>query len=148
MKWCTETFIIESKKIHGSKFDYSLVNYINSKTKIKLKCNKCGHVFNVLRHNHLNGVGCKKCQYKKLTQNQPMKNEDFIKRSKEIYSDDFKILTKYKNFHSKIKLKCNKCGHVFERRAGSHLEKYYGCKKCQYKKLPQNQPDKLFEINV
>ena len=33
-----EKFIEDSKKVHGNFFDYSLVDYINNKTKIKLIC--------------------------------------------------------------------------------------------------------------
>ena len=32
----TEYFINQAKEIHGNKYDYSLVNYINSNTKIKI----------------------------------------------------------------------------------------------------------------
>jgi len=28
------------KKVHGDKYDYSLVEYVNAKTKIKIICNK------------------------------------------------------------------------------------------------------------
>ena len=35
-----EEFIEKAIKIHGDKFNYDLVEYINSKTKVKIKCNK------------------------------------------------------------------------------------------------------------
>lgn len=34
----TEYFIKESIKIHGNKYDYKLVNYINSNIKVKIIC--------------------------------------------------------------------------------------------------------------
>ncbi len=37
-----EEFIIKAKKIHGDKYDYSLVNYINNTTKIKIICSTHG----------------------------------------------------------------------------------------------------------
>ena len=44
-KLSTEQFIEKAKLIHGDKYDYSLVEYKNSKTKVKIKCNDCGRVF-------------------------------------------------------------------------------------------------------
>jgi hypothetical protein len=34
----TESFIEKAKKIHGDKYEYSLVEYINNKTKVKIIC--------------------------------------------------------------------------------------------------------------
>lgn len=34
----TESFIKRAKEIHGDKYDYSLVQYINSRTKVKIIC--------------------------------------------------------------------------------------------------------------
>jgi formylmethanofuran dehydrogenase subunit E len=59
-----EQFVIDSIKIYGlDKYDYSFVNYINSATKVKIKCNSCGEIFLQKPNNHLQGyVGCKNCQ--------------------------------------------------------------------------------------
>lgn len=39
----TAQFVANAKKIHGDKYDYSKVEYINSKTKVKIKCSKHGY---------------------------------------------------------------------------------------------------------
>jgi hypothetical protein len=44
-------FINKAKNIHKNNFNYELVQYINSKTKIKIQCNTCS--FRALRF--LNG---------------------------------------------------------------------------------------------
>ena len=49
----TEQFIKEAEEIYGDKYDYSLVDYKNSRTKIKLKCNLCNNVFEVIPHDFL-----------------------------------------------------------------------------------------------
>jgi hypothetical protein len=54
-----QEFIRIANKIHHDKYDYSLVNYKNNKTKVKIICKKCGNVFEQLPLNHLNGFGCK-----------------------------------------------------------------------------------------
>ena len=58
----TEQFIEDAKKIHGDAFDYSLVNYINVKTQIKLICKKCGEVINKYPNELLAGKGCRNCK--------------------------------------------------------------------------------------
>jgi hypothetical protein len=55
-----EQFICKAKEIHGDKYDYSKVEYINSKIKIIIKCKKHGD-FNQSPGGHLRGNGCGKC---------------------------------------------------------------------------------------
>lgn len=56
-----EDFILKSRKIHGDKYDYSLVKSVNSKNKIRIICRKHG-VFEQSTSNHMNGSGCRKCR--------------------------------------------------------------------------------------
>ncbi len=56
----TQTFIDRSRKIHGNKYDYSLVEYINSSTKVKIICKKHG-IFEQKPRHHIYGCGCTKC---------------------------------------------------------------------------------------
>ena len=39
-------FIIKARLSHGDKYDYSLINYTNNKTKIKVLCSKHGDKYN------------------------------------------------------------------------------------------------------
>lgn len=55
----TEKFIEEARQIHGDKFDYSLVIYKNTDTKIKIIC-PCHGEFLQLPWGHLK-YGCKQC---------------------------------------------------------------------------------------
>jgi hypothetical protein len=59
-KLTTEDFIERSIKLHGDKYDYSKVNYINNNTKVLIVCKKHGD-FNQNPFNHYNGQGCPKC---------------------------------------------------------------------------------------
>ncbi|MEI8270925.1 MAG: zinc-ribbon domain-containing protein, partial [bacterium] len=94
----TEEFIERSKKIHGDLYDYSKVSYKNSKTKVCIKCIKCGHEWLSLAENHFRGSGCKKCQYKILPQNQPMSHDVFLNKSYKVHGDKFDFISKYKSF--------------------------------------------------
>lgn len=56
----TQYFINIAKDIHKDKYDYSLSNYINAKSKVKIICKKHG-LFEQLPIAHLEGKGCIKC---------------------------------------------------------------------------------------
>ena len=135
----TALFIERAKKIHGEKYDYSLVEYINSVTKVTIKCNKCENIWSVLPHNHFSGKGCKKCQYKNLPQNQAISHEEFLNKAKNIHGDKFEYVSKYIANKKNITIKCLVCENIFKQKAHSHLEGK-GCKRCQYKNLLQNNP--------
>ena len=53
-------FILKSQKKHNNKYNYSLVNYFNSETKVKIICNLHG-LFEQRPYNHLSGQGCRSC---------------------------------------------------------------------------------------
>jgi len=55
-----EEFITEAINIHGNKYDYSNVIYINNETNIKIICKKHGYFFSN-PHIHLQGKGCPSC---------------------------------------------------------------------------------------
>ena len=115
-KKTTEQFIEEAKKIHGDKYDYSLVDYKNIYVKIKIKCNTCGNVFEQIPSNHLRGKGCLFCVGKNKT------TEQFIEEAKKIHGDKYDYsLVDYKNSQTKIKIKCNTCGNIFEQKPNGHL---------------------------
>ena len=41
----TPQFVEEAQRVHGEKFDYSEVEYVNTHTPVKIKCRQCGVVF-------------------------------------------------------------------------------------------------------
>lgn len=61
----TEEYIDRLKQVHGNRYDYSKVNYINAKEKIDIICSRHG-VFRQLPYQHLQGQGCPKCKSSKL----------------------------------------------------------------------------------
>jgi rubrerythrin len=54
-------FIQKAKEIHGNKYDYSEVNYINNRTKVYIICYKHGGFWQTPT-DHLNGNGCPICK--------------------------------------------------------------------------------------
>ena len=59
-KLSKEEFIEKARKLHGDKYDYSKVEYINNKTKVLIICPTHGE-FLQTPNSHLIGNGCPKC---------------------------------------------------------------------------------------
>ena len=119
-----EKLNIVNFKLFSNKYDYSLVEYINSKTKIKIICKEHG-VFEQRLDHHLNGSSCPNCSgNKKLTQN------DFINKSKKTHGDKYDYTSvKYINNITKVKIICPRHG-MFEQSPSNHMLGK-GCKKCK-----------------
>ena len=60
-KLTTAEFISKAKQIHGDRYDYSLVNYINYKTPVKIICKKHGE-FLQIPNKHIAGHNCPHCR--------------------------------------------------------------------------------------
>jgi very-short-patch-repair endonuclease len=63
LKKDTDSFISESIIIHGDKYDYSSVNYINNRTPVRIICKTHGEFKQIPKH-HLTGSGCPLCKNK------------------------------------------------------------------------------------
>ena len=124
-KKTTENFIEDAIKVHGNKYDYSLVEYINTRTKVKIICKKHG-VFEQSPYVHLTGSGCKKCISRKYTLNEFLEKCNKIHNNKYDYS-----LVDYKFNNTKVKIICPIHG-VFEQNPNHHLNGH-SCKRCNCK---------------
>lgn len=57
-----EEFIRKAIEVHGpGKYDYSEVEYVNNRTRVKITCLTCGRTFYQSPDCHLSGRGCPKC---------------------------------------------------------------------------------------
>jgi hypothetical protein len=117
--------ISDFKKIHGDKYDYSLVDYVNSGTKVKIICPIHGE-FEQQPSGHLTGNGCPKCvTHKNFTQE--MAINSFI----EVHGDKYDYsLVDYKNSHTKINIICTVDNHGVFKQAPNRHTFGAGCPKC------------------
>ncbi|AXF52562.1 MAG: hypothetical protein [Caudoviricetes sp.] len=127
-KLTEEEFIEKAKKAHGDKYDYSLVCYKSSHTKVKIICNEHG-VFEQSPNGHLNGRGCLKCGLNKRTISQTSSSNLFIEKAMVKHSDKYNYsLVEYVNARTKVNIVCKKHG-VFSQTPDGHLHGG-GCPKC------------------
>ncbi len=135
IKLTQEEFINQSNLIHNFIYDYSLVEYINIDTKVKIICDIHGE-FLQDPYNHLKGRKCKKCSSVEQGNKQKLSQEEFIKKAKLKHGNRYDYsLVEYKGSANKVKIICYTHG-IFEQEAGTHLYQFCGCPNCGGTKLP------------
>jgi len=123
-----ETFIEKSKYIHGKKYNYDTVDYINAHTKVKIGCPIHG-IFNQSPVCHLNGCGCSRCGIDKKSQCKPKSTEKFVNDAIKIHKNVYDYSkVNYVDAHTKIEIICKKHGSFFQKACGHLIGK--GCPKC------------------
>lgn len=131
-KLTTEEFIEKAKEIHGNLYDYSKVNYIDSRTKVEIICPEHG-VFYMQPCNHTNQKqGCPKCGHVKRAQTQTLSLDKFIEKARKVHGDKYdysKVI--YQKSSKKIIIICPEHGE-FEQIANDHLQGK-GCPYCSKK---------------
>lgn len=102
-------FIKRAREVHGNKYDYSKVEYINAKTKVCIICPEHGEFWQK-PSDHLNGCGCKKCAYKRNDGfSKRKKLEQFIIDAKYIHGDKYDYSkVEYINAKTKVCIICPK----------------------------------------
>jgi hypothetical protein len=149
----TEIFISKSLKKFGDRFDYSKVEYVNSRTKVTIICPEHGE-FETSPNVHLLRVtgGCGKCgiklrgqkqseRYAKIKeegkqfpiQKHTLSLDEVIVRFREVHGDKYDYsLVKYVNRRTKVTIICPEHGE-FEQLPSSHI-RGRDCQICANKK--------------
>jgi hypothetical protein len=138
-KLTLEDFIEKSKIKHGDKYDYSEINFINTRSNVKIICPIHGS-FEQKAWSHIDGQGCSKCSYRKSN------TYDFIKKANIIHNNRYKYEnTIYYNLKTKVIITCEKHGD-FTQNPNSHL-RGSGCPKCHISTNEKIIEDYLIKIN-
>lgn len=122
----TSNWINRAKEIHGDKYDYSLVEYKNSKIKVNIICKEHG-IFQQTPNKHLLGQGCKKCGTLKAIKKDNL--ETVISKAESLHKNEYKYINvDYVNSYTKLGIICKEHG-LFYQSATNHLQGN-GCPKC------------------
>lgn len=125
-------FITKAQKKYNNAFDYSLIDYVNSNTKINIKCLKHNTVFSQTPNNHLHGegYGCGVCYIERKREQTCSNTDEFIIKANEIYNNKYNYsLVQYTNSKTPINIICEEHG-MFSTIPNSHLNGAAGCKAC------------------
>jgi Zn finger protein HypA/HybF involved in hydrogenase expression len=137
LRYSKDEFINQAKQIHGNKYDYSKVNYINGIVKIKIKCPKHGYFWQNPHAHTLQKQGCPKCGIERSVQinhENTLTNNEFINQAKQVHGDKYDYSkVNYINAKTKVSIICKKHG-MFEQTPNRHCSKSNGCPKCKESK--------------
>ncbi len=125
-KKTTKEFIESARKIHGDKYDYSKVEYVNNSTKVCIICPEHGEFWQT-PSNHVNGSrprGCPVCGIAETNRKNTYTLDDFIRKAKAVHGDKYDYSkAEYKGSLSKICIICPEHGEFWQV-PSSHL---FGC---------------------
>lgn len=120
-------FVRRAKEVHGDKYDYSSVQYVNSITPVEIICRTHGS-FTQAPSNHLAGrEGCKSCLGRLID------TESFLRKAAEVWNGreekwDYSEAV-YVNQGVKVKIICPMHG-PFYQNPRSHIKGMVGCSGC------------------
>src|SRR5574343_543773 len=118
----TQDIIAEFTDIHGDKYNYDRINYINNRSKVVIICQDHGE-FKQRPNDHLQRKGCPKCVGKNKT------TQDLIAEFTEIHGDKYDYSSvENKKTNIPVKIICSKHGE-FKQIPNNHL-KGQGCYDC------------------
>ena len=129
----TSVFVERSKHIHGDRYDYSKVSYVNNKTKVCIVCPKHGEFWQI-PNSHLRGVGCPLCGVKRRTIQQTYTKETFLKLALEKHGESYDYSgINYVDTNTKISIVCPKHGPFWQKPA-AHIQGQ-GCPQCGVERI-------------
>ena len=100
--------------IHKFRYDYSLVSYVNSYTKVIIVCSKHGK-FNQSPANHLKGHGCPKCGSDSTVKKQKNPLDYIIGQFIKTHGNRYEYSkVRYVNLTTKVKILCLIHGYFFQ----------------------------------
>jgi hypothetical protein len=121
----TEQWIGRARAVHGDRYDYSLVEYVDFKTKVVIICTDHG-VFEQAPIRHVSAKqGCRKC-----VGLAPLTTEQWLARARSAHGARFDYEhVRYVNNSTKVTIGCPEHG-IFEQTPKNHVTGSGGCPKC------------------
>jgi|GEM_PF-510700 len=124
-----EELLEQFKKVHGDRYDYSKVEYIDYNTKVIIVCKKHGEWL-ANTGDHKTGHGCPRCKAentRKLESHDLNKTLELFKNKHGNIYDYSKV--EYKNNKTKVEIICRKHGSFWQTPGGHKWG--FGCPKCK-----------------
>ncbi len=116
------------KAKHGDNYDYSLVNYVNRRTKIDIICPKHG-IFHQTPDKHYDN-GCPKCWIEKLSELKSISQDEVIRKCIHKHGSKYAYdKVNYVDSKTKITITCPIHGD-FEQLPTNHYHSGHDCPKC------------------
>lgn len=127
----TELFIQKATAVHGDRYDYSLVEYENISSKIRIICREHGEFIQTASvHIYKGGCGCPKCWQDRRRVGKLLPFKEAVGLAREKHGDRFEYIEdSYRGVKYKVSIICPDHG-IFEQRFCDHVRSAHGCIKC------------------
>ena len=115
-KLTKEEAVDRFKAVHGDRYIYDRVEYVNARTKVLIECKKHGY-FEMEPNKHISGrCGGRKCSNEKNANRSRLTKEDFIEQAIKVHGDRYKYdSVEYLNSYTNVKIKCKIHGFYYQR---------------------------------
>ena len=102
-RYTTEEFIAKAKAVHGDRYDYSRVVYVDSVTPVSIICHEHGE-FKQRPAMHLSGTGCPGCANERIRKALSDTRESFIEKARKVHGDKYDYsLVEYSGSDRKVR---------------------------------------------
>ena len=133
-----EDRLMQFRKVHGDRYDYSLVKYTNAHDNVDIICREHG-VFPQTTHSHRKGRGCPKCavgpQQARNTRRNKTVAEQFVARATLLHKGVFDYTgTVYTHNLNPITFRCIPHNRQLTQIAYNHLDGGNPCPQCNHMK--------------
>lgn len=143
-RYTSGEFIKKAQELYGNKYDYSKVEYINSKTKVCIICPSHGEFWQT-PSSHLFGKKCPLCGKNESAKKRMMTIDQFINKAREIHGDQYDYSkSEYNGIFEPISIICKKHG-LFKQIASYHLSGN-GCQQCAKEMTESSYERELFDF--
>ena len=125
-----DEFLRRALAMHGDKYDYSKIVYVNANTPIELECPFCGKIFKQTPSHHMEGKNCSLCKNERIGNGNRKDTSYFIEKAVVAHGEgryDYSLVD-YESSRGRVKIICPSHGE-FLQIAGDHLQGY-GCPLC------------------
>ena len=127
-----EEFLRRAEKVHGNKFDYSEIEYVDLNTKIRIVCQFHGPFDQTPEKHLVSDYGCFDCSYEQRWERRKdrVTTEVFIRRAQKKHGLRFDYsLAEYIHTNTEVEIICPDHG-LFSQSPANHLNNRFGCGKC------------------
>ena len=148
-KTTKEGFIARAREVHGNKYNYDKVEYVNNDTKVTIVCPKHGD-FPMTPHNHKAGQGCPDCAreknievIRKNANSQRKTREEFIRDAINVHGNKYNYdKVEFVDTKTKVIITCPIHGD-FSMTPNNHTSLKRGCPNCARERSRKEQTDTL-----
>lgn len=141
-----EEFIQNLIRVHGSKYDYSKVHYLNNRTKVILICKDHGEFLKSPNSLIDMKQGCPICGRIQANQNIRLSWDEVLNRFNSTHGDTYDYLSEtYIDYTTDMTIVCRIHGE-FVMKPHSHVSMKAGCRECGYLRVAEKNTISLDEI--